>query len=156
MEYLNPCQNRGWAFANDGEEFGVIHSFRVSTSKKSELIDITRQVREIVEKSKVRSGLCIIYVPHTTAAVTLNENADPYVSQDILMGLDKVVPSHDRYLHSEGNSPAHIKSSLIGCSQTVLVESGELVLGTWQGIYFCEFDGPRNRTVHVRVASDEG
>jgi secondary thiamine-phosphate synthase enzyme len=134
----------------------VIHSFRVSTTKKSELIDITRQIGEIVEKARVRSGLCIIYVPHTTAAVTLNENADPYVSQDILMGLDKVVPSHDRYLHSEGNSPAHIKSSLIGCSETVPVESGELVLGTWQGIYFCEFDGPRNRTVHVRVASYEG
>ena len=134
----------------------MVHSFRVATSKKSELIDITRQVGEIVEKARVRSGLCIIYVPHTTAAVTLNENADPYVSQDILMGLDKVVPSHDRYLHSEGNSPAHIKSSLIGCSETVPVESGELVLGTWQGIYFCEFDGPRNRTVHVRVASYEG
>jgi len=156
VEYLNPCQNRGWAFANGGGGIGVIHSLRVSTSKKSELIDITRQVREIVEKARVRSGLCIIYVPHTTAGVTLNENADPHVAQDIVMGLDKVVPSHDRYLHSEGNSPAHIKSSLIGCSETVLVESGELVLGTWQGIYFCEFDGPRNRTVHVRVASYEG
>ena len=134
----------------------MIHSFRVSTSKKSELIDITPQVKEIVEKTRVRSGLCILYVPHTTAGVTLNENADPHVAQDILMGLDKVVPSHDRYLHSEGNSPAHIKASLIGCSETVLVESGELVLGTWQGVYFCEFDGPRNRTVHVRMASDEG
>jgi secondary thiamine-phosphate synthase enzyme len=134
----------------------VIHSFRVSSSKKSELIDITRQVKEIVEKKRVRSGLCIIYVPHTTAGVTLNENTDPHVAQDILMGLDKVVPFHDRYLHSEGNSPAHIKASLIGCSETVLVESGELVLGTWQGIYFCEFDGPRNRTVHVKMTSHEG
>ena len=134
----------------------MIHSFRVSSSKKSELIDITRQVKEIVEKKRVRSGLCIIYVPHTTAGVTLNENTDPHVAQDILMGLDKVVPSHDRYLHSEGNSPAHIKASLIGCSETVLVESGELVLGTWQGIYFCEFDGPRNRTVHVKMTSHEG
>ena len=133
----------------------MIYSFRVSTSKKSEFIDITREVKEIVEKTGVRSGLCIIYVPHTTAGVTLNENADPQVAQDILMGLDKVVPSHDRYLHSEGNSPAHIKGSLIGCSETVLVESGELVLGTWQGIYFCEFDGPRSRTVHVRVSSHE-
>lgn len=134
----------------------MIHSFRVSSSKKSELIDITRQVKEIVEKKRVRSGLCIIYVPHTTAGVTLNENTDPHVAQDILLGLDKVVPSHDRYLHSEGNSPAHIKASLIGCSETVLVESGELVLGTWQGIYFCEFDGPRNRTVHVKMTSHEG
>jgi secondary thiamine-phosphate synthase enzyme len=120
------------------------------------LIDITRQVKEIVEKTRVRSGLCIIYVPHTTAAVTLNENADPHVAQDILMGLDKIVPSHDRYLHSEGNSPAHIKASLFGSSETLLVESGELLLGTWQGIYFCEFDGPRNRTVHVSVISHEG
>jgi secondary thiamine-phosphate synthase enzyme len=120
------------------------------------LIDITRQVKEIVEKTRVRSGLCIIYVPHTTAGVTVNENADPHVAHDILVGLDKVAPSHDRYLHSEGNSPAHIKSSLIGCSETVLVEAGELVLGTWQGIYFCEFDGPRSRTVHVRVSSHEG
>ena len=92
----------------------MIYTFRVSTSKKSELIDITRQVRDIVEKTRVGSGLCIIYVPHTTAAVTLNENADPHVAQDILVGLDKVAPFHDGYLHSEGNSPAHIKSSLIG------------------------------------------
>jgi len=134
----------------------VIYSFRVASSRKSELIDITRQVKEIVEKTRVRSGLCILYVPHTTAAITLNENADPHVAQDILMGLDKIVPFHDRYLHSEGNSPAHIKASLIGFSETLFVESGELVLGTWQGIYFCEFDGPRNRTVHVKVISHEG
>jgi len=133
----------------------VIHTFCVSSSKKAEFIDITQQVREIVKKTEVQSGLCIVYVPHTTAGVTVNENADPHVAQDILMGLDKVVPSHDRYLHSEGNSPAHIKASLIGCSETVLVESGELVLGTWQGIYFCEFDGPRSRTVYVRVSSHE-
>jgi len=132
----------------------VIYTFRVSTSKKSELIDITRQVREIVEKTRVRSGFCIVYVPHTTAAVTLNENADPHVSQDILLGLDRLIPSHDRYLHSEGNSPAHIKASLIGCSEMVLVESGELVLGTWQGIYFCEFDGPRNRKVMVKALGE--
>ena len=134
----------------------MIYSFRVASSRKSELIDITRQVKEIVEKTRVRSGLCILYVPHTTAAITLNENADPHVAQDILMGLDKIVPFHDRYLHSEGNSPAHIKASLIGFSETLFVESGELVLGTWQGIYFCEFDGPRNRTVHVKVISHEG
>lgn len=134
----------------------MIRSFRVSTSKKSELMDITLQVKEIVAKERVKSGLCIVYVPHTTAGVTVNENADPHVAQDILMGLDRVVPSHDRYLHSEGNSPAHIKASLIGCSETILVESGELVLGTWQGIYFCEFDGPRNRTVYVKMATCEG
>ena len=133
----------------------MIHSFRVSTSKKSELIDITLQVKAIVEKESVESGLCVVYVPHTTAGVTVNENADPDVVLDILMGLDKIVPSHDRYRHSEGNSPAHIKASLIGCSKTILMESGKLVLGTWQGIYFCEFDGPRNRTVHVKIAAGE-
>lgn len=134
----------------------MIHTFRVSTSKKSELIDITRQVNEVVEKGELESGLCVVYVPHTTAGVTVNENADPDVALDILMGLEKIVPSHDRYLHSEGNSPAHIKASLIGCSKTILVESGKLLLGTWQGIYFCEFDGPRNRTVYVKMTTGEG
>jgi len=134
----------------------LIDRFDVSSSKKTELIDITRQVKGIIQKTKVQSGLCIIYVPHTTAAVTINENADPHVALDIITGLDQLVPSHDRYLHGEGNSPAHIKASLIGFSETVLVESGDLVLGTWQGIYFCEFDGPRRRIVHVRVSPHPG
>jgi secondary thiamine-phosphate synthase enzyme len=129
----------------------MIQTFQVRTSKKTEFIDITRSVHEAVKKKGVEEGICFIFIPHTTAAVTINENADPSVSQDILMELNRVVPFQDRYQHLEGNSPAHIKASLIGCSQTVLVESGKLVLGTWQGIFFCEFDGPRNRKVHVKV-----
>jgi secondary thiamine-phosphate synthase enzyme len=97
-----------------------------------------------------------VYVPHTTAAITINENADPSVPQDIVMELNKIVPSQDRYQHMEGNSPAHIKASLLGFSQMVFVESGRLVLGTWQGIFFCEFDGPRSRKVYVKAMKTEG
>jgi secondary thiamine-phosphate synthase enzyme len=129
----------------------MIQTFQVRTSKHTEFIDITRFIQEAVQKTGVRDGVCMIFVPHTTAGITINENADPSVSQDILMELNKIVPFEDRYQHSEGNSPAHIKASLIGFSQTVFVESGKLVLGTWQGIFFCEFDGPRNRKVHVKV-----
>jgi secondary thiamine-phosphate synthase enzyme len=132
-------------------EAEMIQTFQVRTSKKTEFIDITHSVQEAVKKTGVEEGICFVFIPHTTAAVTINENADPSVSQDILMELNRLVPFQDRYQHIEGNSPAHIKASLIGCSQTVLVESGKLALGTWQGIFFCEFDGPRNRKVHVRV-----
>ena len=129
----------------------MIQTFEVRTSSQTELIDITRPVQEAVKKTGVEDGICIIFIPHTTAAVTINENADPSVVQDIIMELNKIVPFKDSYRHTEGNSPAHIKTSLLGCSQIVFVESGKLVLGTWQGIYFCEFDGPRNRKVHVKV-----
>ncbi|MEW6377631.1 MAG: secondary thiamine-phosphate synthase enzyme YjbQ [Thermodesulfobacteriota bacterium] len=133
----------------------MIQSFQVRTSTQTEFIDITRSVQEIVQKTGVEDGICIIFVPHTTAAVTINENADPSVSQDILMEINKIIPFEDRYQHSEGNSPAHIKASLLGSSQTVFIESGRLALGTWQGIFFCEFDGPRNRKVHVKVMKTE-
>jgi secondary thiamine-phosphate synthase enzyme len=126
----------------------------VRTSAQSEFVNITRSVREAVKETGVSDGICIVFVPHTTAAVTINENADPSVVQDIIMELNKIVPFKDSYRHGEGNSPAHIKASLVGCSQSVFVESGELVLGTWQGIFFCEFDGPRNRQVHVKVISE--
>jgi secondary thiamine-phosphate synthase enzyme len=129
----------------------MIRTFSVRSSKQTEFIDITRPVQEIVQQAGVKEGLCIILVPHTTAAVTVNENADPSVPRDIQMELNKIVPFEDRYHHTEGNSPAHIKSSLIGCSQTLVIESGKLFLGTWQGIFFCEFDGPRNRQVQVKV-----
>ena len=132
-------------------EVEMIQTFQVRTSKKTEFIDITRSVQEVVRKTGVEEGICFIFIPHTTAAVTINENADPSVCQDILGELNRLVPLQDRYQHLEGNSPAHIKASLIGSSQTVLIESGKLVLGTWQGIFFCEFDGPRNRKVHVKV-----
>jgi secondary thiamine-phosphate synthase enzyme len=137
-------------------EVEMIQTFQVKTSKQTEFIDITRSVQEAVKKTGMEEGICFIFIPHTTAAVTINENADPSVSQDIIMELNKVVPFQDRYQHLEGNSPAHIKASLIGCSQTVFVESGKLALGTWQGIFFCEFDGPRNRKVYVKVVRGEG
>ncbi len=133
----------------------MIQTLQVRSSKQTEFIDITRLVQEIVQKAGVEDGLCILLVPHTTAAVTINENADPSVPKDILMELNKIVPFEDRYQHTEGNSPAHIKSSLIGCSQTLFIESGKLLLGTWQGIFFCEFDGPRNRQVHIKVIRTE-
>jgi len=133
----------------------MIHTFQVRTSTQNEFIDITRFVQEAAQKMGVEDGICIVYIPHTTAAVTINENADPSVPQDIVMELNKVVPFEDRYHHLEGNSAAHIKASLLGCSQTILIESGKLVLGTWQGIFFCEFDGPRNRKVHVKVMKAE-
>jgi secondary thiamine-phosphate synthase enzyme len=104
-----------------------------------------------MEITGVEDGICIVFIPHTTAGVTINENADPSVVQDIVMELNKIVLSKEPYRHKEGNSPAHIKASLVGCSQIVFIESGRLVLGTWQGIFFCEFDGPRHRKVHIKV-----
>jgi secondary thiamine-phosphate synthase enzyme len=132
----------------------MIQTFQVRTSTQTEFIDITQSVQEAVKKTGVEDGICIIFIPHTTAAVTINENADPSVVQDIVMELNKMVPFKDQYHHMEGNSPAHIKTSLVGCSQIVFIESGKLVLGTWQGIFFCEFDGPRNREVYVKMIPD--
>ena len=132
----------------------MIQTFQVKTTTQTEFIEITHSVQGAVQETGVRDGICIIFVPHTTAAVTINENADPSVIQDIVMELNKIVPFKDQYRHMEGNSPAHIKASLMGCSEIVLVESGKLVLGTWQGIFFCEFDGPRNRKVHVKMISN--
>ena len=129
----------------------MMQTFQVRTSTHTEFIDITRSVQEAIKKTGVEDGICIIFIPHTTAAVTINENAGPSVVQDIVMELNKIVPFKDQYRHLEGNSPAHIKASLVGCSQIVFVESGKLVLGTWQGIFFCEFDGPRSRQVHIKV-----
>jgi len=129
--------------------------FTLQTSGRSQLIDITSRVREAVTASGIREGLCTIFIPHTTAAVTINENADPDVVRDFLYEFDKIVPWQDGYRHAEGNSAAHLKSSLIGVSEQVLIENGRLMLGTWQGIYFCEFDGPRTRRVLVRIDSSD-
>lgn len=123
----------------------------VRSGQQTEMIDITNKVRQAIRESGIESGLCMIYVPHTTAAVTINENADPSVPRDILMMLDRLVPREADYRHGEGNSPADVKSTLVGASQLIAVEEGEPVLGTWQGIFFCEFDGPRSRKVHVRI-----
>jgi len=114
--------------------------------------DITSEVNSIVHDSDIKSGDVVVFCPHTTAAITINENADPSVTHDILLTLEELMPKLRRgYQHDEGNSDAHVKSSLIGCSETILIENGSLVLGTWQGIYFCEFDGPRSRSVIVQV-----
>jgi secondary thiamine-phosphate synthase enzyme len=125
----------------------------VKTHNKIEMIDITRQVYDIVQQSKVKHGICIVFVPHTTAAITINENADPAVIQDIIGKLNKIIPLQDNYRHMEGNSAAHIKSTITGCSQTVIIENGELQLGTWQSLFFCEYDGPRNRKAWIQIMS---
>jgi len=123
----------------------------VKTSQRAQFVGITAQVGRIVAESGIKEGVCHLYVPHTTAAVTINENADPSVVQDILAHLEKLVPWEAHYRHSEGNAAAHIKASLLGTSQTILIAEKRLVLGTWQGVFFCEFDGPRQRKVLVRI-----
>ena len=123
----------------------------VKTSGRTELVDITTKIAKLVKESGVSEGLCMLYVPHTTAAVTINESADPSVKGDILMVLNQIIPWDADYKHMEGNSPAHVKSTLVGASELVAIENSALVLGTWQGLFFCEFDGPRTRKVHVRI-----
>jgi secondary thiamine-phosphate synthase enzyme len=132
----------------------MVHTLSLNTGSRIEFLDLTSRIQEVVGESGVREGLCQIFVPHTTAAVTINENADPSVKADILMVLNKLISEKEPYRHSEGNSPAHIKASLLGPQLTVLVSEGRLLLGTWQGIYFCEFDGPRRRKLHVKVVAD--
>ncbi len=129
----------------------MIKQLRVKSSARTEFVDITAGVQRLVTESGVRSGICHVYVPHTTSAITINENSDPNVGRDILKELNKVIPFDDQYGHSEGNSAAHIKSSLMGVSKAIMVEDGRLALGTWQAIFFCEFDGPRDRRVQVKV-----
>ena len=123
----------------------------VKTRETTQLLDITAEVNRLVADAKIVQGLCMLYVPHTTAAVTINESADPSVKSDILMILNRIIPWQAEYRHLEGNSPAHIKSTLVGASELIAIENQRLVLGTWQGIFFCEFDGPRTRKVHVRI-----
>ena len=123
----------------------------VKSKKQTELIDITANIQDIIRSADIGEGVCMLYVPHTTAAITINESADPSVKNDILMILNEVIPWKAPYRHLEGNSPAHIKSTLVGPSELIAIENGRLVLGTWQGIFFCEFDGPRTRKVHVRL-----
>jgi secondary thiamine-phosphate synthase enzyme len=127
----------------------------VKTHERTELLDITGDVRQQVRQSGIEEGICFLYVPHTTAAVTINESADPSVKSDILMVLNQIVPWEAKYRHMEGNSPAHIKSAMVGASEMVAIENRSLVLGTWQGIFFCEFDGPRTRKIHVRTLQGE-
>jgi secondary thiamine-phosphate synthase enzyme len=123
----------------------------LKTGSRTEMLNITGDVQHYVQQSGIKNGLCTVYVPHTTAAVTVNENADPNVKNDILHHLDKIVPVDPCFSHAEGNSDSHIKSSLLGVSKTFIIEKGKLILGIWQGIYFCEFDGPRTREIVVSV-----
>jgi len=132
----------------------MIKELSVRTSSRVELVDITDLVQEVVSKSGIKSGLGCVYVPHTTAGITINENADPSVRKDIIKELNKIIPFEDNYSHLEGNAAAHIKASLVGFSQNIFFEEKRLILGTWQGIYFCEFDGPRSRKVYVKVIAD--
>jgi secondary thiamine-phosphate synthase enzyme len=129
----------------------MVKEISISTRSRTELVDITGQVKSVVTESGVQDGVCHVYVPHTTAGITINENADPSVREDILMELNKTIPFEDNYKHREGNAAAHIKASIVGSSETLLVERGRLVLGTWQGLFFCEFDGPRSRRVLVKI-----
>ena len=125
----------------------------VKTRERTELIDITSDINQLIQKSGTDQGLCMIYVPHTTAALTINESADPSVKSDILMILNQIIPWEATYRHLEGNSPAHIKSTLVGSSKLIAIENRRLRLGTWQGIFFCEFDGPRTRKVDVHITA---
>lgn len=133
------------------EDKPVIKRISVLTNERTQLINITKQIQETVAESCVANGICTVFVPHTTAGITINENADPDVVYDIVQTLNKLVPPSAHYRHSEGNSDSHIKASMMGFSVNIIVENGRLLLGTWQAVYFCEFDGPRNRQVYIRI-----
>lgn len=133
----------------------MIVECKLRTNKRDEMIEITRNVQDLINKEQMVNGTAIVYCPHTTAGITINENADPDVVRDMLMRLDEVYPwEHPKYRHMEGNSASHLKASTVGSSQTVFIINGKLLLGTWQGIYFCEFDGPRHRTYYVKLLKD--
>lgn len=128
-----------------------LHKFTVKTGRRTEMIDLTANLQAFITQSGVSEGLCCVYVPHTTAGIMINENADPTVCRDIETTLESLVPWQGDYFHSEGNSAAHLKSALLGCSQSIIIEQGRLALGTWQGIYLAEFDGPRQRQIWVKI-----
>jgi secondary thiamine-phosphate synthase enzyme len=129
----------------------ITREIEIKTKARNELVDISQHVAKVVKEAGIAEGICAVVVPHTTAGVTVNENADPSVKADIIAKLSALVPAGDRYQHQEGNADAHIKAALVGTSESLLVQNGQLALGTWQGIFFCEFDGPRTRQVWVRV-----
>lgn len=132
----------------------TMESITINTRKRTELIDITAQIGQLVENSGIRSGLCILYVPHTTAGIAINESYDPDVAEDIIATLNRLIPSDRSYRHTEGNADAHIKSALIGISAVIPISDHRLALGQWQGVFFCEFDGPRTRKCWVKIISD--
>jgi len=131
-----------------------MEKINIKTSRRIELVDITEEIQNIVTKNKIKEGACFLFCPHTTAGLTINENADPSVKKDILNTLNKLVPENAGYAHSEGNADSHVKSSLLGSSVTLFIEGGQLALGTWQGIYFCEGDGPRSRQVWAKLSKE--
>ncbi|CAB3289436.1 conserved protein of unknown function [Methanocaldococcus lauensis] len=133
----------------------MLFEYQIKTNKRKEFVDITSYVISAISESKVKNGIAVIYVPHTTAGITINENADPSVKDDIINFLSKLVPKDMDFTHLEGNSDAHIKSSLIGCSQTIIIKDGKPLLGTWQGIFFAEFDGPRLRKFYVKIIENK-
>jgi secondary thiamine-phosphate synthase enzyme len=133
----------------------VAQTFSIQTHQRDEMYEITRSLQAYLEEQRVEDGIMYVYCPHTTAGITINENADPDVVKDMLMRLDEVYPwEHSKYRHAEGNSASHLKASTVGASQVILIQNGELLLGKWQGIYFCEFDGPRQRNYHVKIISN--
>ena len=131
----------------------MLFNFQLKTQKEG-LVDITAEVTEAISESGVNEGICVVYCPHTTAAITINENADPDVKSDFIAGFNKVFPDFETFRHAEGNSDAHIKSSVVGASETIIVTAGRPLLGTWQGVYFCEFDGPSSRTIMIQVMGE--
>jgi secondary thiamine-phosphate synthase enzyme len=132
----------------------ALHTLSVKTDRRTQLVDVTAQVQKVVAASGVTTGICYLYVPHTTAAITINECADPDVARDVEGAFDRLIPANGPYRHSEGNSDSHMKAILVGANQMVPIEGGRLALGRWQGIFFCEFDGPRDRKLQVKVIPD--
>lgn len=128
-----------------------MHTLTIRTRERTCMVDITRKVQDVVKERGIISGICTLFVPHTTAGITINENADPDVVVDMIYEINKIVPFDDNYRHIEGNSAAHIKASLFGFAENIIINNGRLILGTWQGIYFCEFDGPRTRNVYMKI-----
>jgi secondary thiamine-phosphate synthase enzyme len=131
-----------------------VEKISVKTNSRTELIDITDKIQSVVSKNKVKDGICFVFCPHTTAGLTINENADPSVRRDIINTLNKLVPANAGYAHAEGNADSHVKSSVLGSSLTIFIEGGQLALGTWQGIYFCESDGPRSREAWIKIIKE--
>jgi secondary thiamine-phosphate synthase enzyme len=129
-------------------------TLRVNTDRRTHLVDVTAEVQKLVRESGLAAGICYLYVPHTTAGIVVNEHADPDVASDMEAALDRLIPQKGPYRHGEGNSDSHIKSALAGTSQTIFIEGGKLALGQWQGIFYCEFDGPRERSLYVKIAAD--
>jgi secondary thiamine-phosphate synthase enzyme len=144
---MNPAAKHGGARAANGE-------LPVQTERRTQLLDVTAAVARLVRDSGVLNGMCHLYVPHTTAGVTINENADPDVALDIATALERIAPQSTDYRHGEGNADSHVKAALVGSSATIFINAGQLELGRWQGIFFCEFDGPRLRTLRLKIVSD--